>query len=276
MNLRRPSSRVVNRALAALRAACLARSRARRAARYMAASAPAMSGSRPGRDGLRVWVLTRDSLPLAGSERSPNCRTPPTHRQDLGRSPRSCANPRGTACESPPPPRRDRRIVPPTHHALPTRDSPPPRVTAFRHALRDSCDGRLRRGKAQEEQLHPVPLFPPPGNPARLTAPAQRRLESEAVPLPRMRVDLLQYQPAGLDGHPARTKGAQPGRDSALDRQMSQRFPPRLPTRVAGATAVEARPEAHCTLHFYHCDSDRQDEHPCNPMVWVPSRNPSH
>ena len=99
------------------------------------------------------------------------------------------------------------RVEPPANHRL--RHV----VTAFRHPLSDSRDRRLRRREAQEEELHPVPLFPPSGDPARMTAPAQRRLESEAMPLPRVRIDLPQHQPAGLDGHPAWAKGAQPSRD---------------------------------------------------------------
>ncbi len=112
MRPRRPLGLPPDRVFAALRATCSARSRARRPARSMAASAPIRSGSRRRAARFGCVVFTLDSLPRGGTERSRNCRTPPRYRRGLGRSARSCANPRGTACESPPPAHRDHLPTP--------------------------------------------------------------------------------------------------------------------------------------------------------------------
>ena len=54
-------------------------------------------------------------------------------------------------------------------------------VSAFRHSLCDTRNGCLRTRKVQEEELDPVTPALPAGNPPRISEPAQRGLECEAL-----------------------------------------------------------------------------------------------
>ena len=91
---------------AAISAVSFARCRARLAARRIATSAPAKSGSR----GFGVEFCFRKFIPSpllsATPAQHPNYRTKPTHRPSLDRLARSCATRPRTVCESPPRARR--------------------------------------------------------------------------------------------------------------------------------------------------------------------------
>ena len=82
-------------------------------------------------------------------------------------------------------------------------------VSAFGHPLRNTCNGCFGSGKSQKEQLDPVALRLPAGDPASVSEPAQRRLEREAVSSSRVLVYLSQHQATRLKSDTVRPKRTQ-------------------------------------------------------------------
>src|SRR3954466_12579777 len=77
----------------------------------------------------------------------------------------------------------------------------------------NSFQGQLWVGQPQKEQMHPVPIIPPPGYPGGLAAPRQSRLESEIDAGPGQGLNPLQHEPSRLDGQALRVEGREAGGD---------------------------------------------------------------